>query len=272
MKAQKSSKRKIIKKPIKSQDKYIKKTKSYAALDLDDDDFKRPDKYSKIKNELDNHNTKTFNDSTQTFIRPDKVNHFNDSNDIPKQTNSIIPHLLGLIGISFIIVPLSILYFYEKNQQNITPNNYQDGDVIDYSDFANVFNEPEISLPYNGFIERFHTQPAIAPLQIITSNGGGNYYVKIVSYYSDQEVLTVFIREGQSIEIKVPLGNYIIKYAVGTKWFGTEHHFGPDTVYSQADDILVFQDTGFHITGYTLELYMQRNGNLDTDLINKSEF
>ena len=130
---------------------------------------------------------------------------------------------------------------------------------------------PTIEMPYSGKTQSFTNESKVAPLTIETSVGS-NYLVKIVDYYSKQEVMTVFVRGGDSRKIQVPLGVYEIKYASGEKWYGYQHLFGDDTSYSKAENSFKFENTGYQITGYTITLYRVSNGNLRTSHINKSQF
>ena len=132
-------------------------------------------------------------------------------------------------------------------------------------------NYPVVSMPYSGKTQSFTNESKVAPLTIDTS-AGSNYLVKIVDYYSKQEVMTVFVQGGDSRKIQVPLGVYEIKYASGEKWYGYQHLFGDDTSYSKAENSFKFEDTGYQITGYTITLYRVSNGNLRTSHINKSQF
>ena len=113
----------------------------------------------------------------------------------------------------------------------------------------------------------------VAPLSIKTSpNGGYHYFVKIVNIVNHQELGSYFIRSGGMLEIKVPLGTYEIKYATGKQWYGTSYLFGPETTYSKADSLFTFRFDGYQYSGYTLELIMQRNGNLRTSGIQPSQW
>ena len=129
----------------------------------------------------------------------------------------------------------------------------------------------EQPLPYNGTLYSDYGN-RIAPLKIITSEGSPNYYVKVVSTQYWNEVLNVFIRSGQSVEVEVPLGSYEIRYAAGEKWYGQHHLFGPKTQYGKADRIFEFKEVGGYVHGYTVELIWQSDGNLRTLSINPSEF
>ena len=74
------------------------------------------------------------------------------------------------------------------------------------------------------------------------------------------------------MNIDVPLGNYIVKYAAGDRWYGYEHLFGPETGYSKAGEVFSFAVVGNKISGYTITLYKVRNGNLHTQTIRKEDF
>lgn len=42
--------------------------------------------------------------------------------------------------------------------------------------------------------------------------------------------------------------------------------------YSKADNLFNFESNGYETNGYTLELIMQENGNLQTENIDKGQF
>ena len=62
------------------------------------------------------------------------------------------------------------------------------------------------------------------------------------------------------------------KYATGKTWYGTEHLFGPETIYSEADKTFIFARKENGYSGYTIELILQQFGNLRTQKIQKSEW
>jgi hypothetical protein len=96
--------------------------------------------------------------------------------------------------------------------------------------------------------------------------------VKIVDWATDVPAMTVFVRSGQSVSTKVPLGSYKIKYAAGIQWYGETHLFGPDTSYSMADKRFDFQEIGNQVSGFTVELFLQPHGNLRTKQIKPKDF
>jgi hypothetical protein len=107
------------------------------------------------------------------------------------------------------------------------------------------------------------------PLVIQTRFGSGNYYVKLVEKSTGIARMTIFIREGATTNtLAVPAGNYEMRYATGRTWYGEEALFGDDTIYNKAD-------SDFNIgygSGYTVELYLQQSGNLETRRLSKENF
>jgi hypothetical protein len=55
--------------------------------------------------------------------------------------------------------------------------------------------------------------------------------------------MTVFVRGGETVETRAPLGKFIVKYASGDTWYGYDHLFGPDTTYTKADETFIFSRT-----------------------------
>lgn len=134
------------------------------------------------------------------------------------------------------------------------------------------FAEPLQPLPVNGSKSTYSNRDAIAPLTISTRQGLGHYFVKIVDWTTDAPVMTIFVRSGQSVSTKVPLGSYKVKYATGSQWYGKTHLFGPETSYSMADSRFDFEETGNQVSGFTVELFLQPNGNLRTKRIRPKDF
>jgi hypothetical protein len=133
------------------------------------------------------------------------------------------------------------------------------------------FNQPEKPLPSNGDVSAFTNAERIAPLSIKTSSGD-NYYYVLLKTASGSKVMSVFIHPGRTVDIDVPLGDYYLYYAAGEKWYGTTYLFGPDTIYSKADEVFDFYETSQGINGYSVELILQAGGNLSTSQADSSDF
>jgi hypothetical protein len=106
----------------------------------------------------------------------------------------------------------------------------------------------------------------------VTAAGSPNYYVKIVDWKTHAARLVFFVRSGETTTVRLPLGVYELRYAAGEKWYGEEYLFGPRTAYAKADEPFVFRTEGEKISGFTVELVKQINGNLSETRISASDF
>lgn len=131
-----------------------------------------------------------------------------------------------------------------------------------------------LATPATGVMQQYDYGKSVAPLEIRTRSGSGNYYVKISRMVSNRLILstTAFIRDGETLSTTMPIGDFEIRYAVGKNWYGTERHFGTSTSYAKADDVFSFRETLQGYSGFTVELYRQVNGNLETEPLTADEF
>lgn len=184
---------------------------------------------------------------------------------------------ISFIKIAFFVIILiggasSLFEYYSKKNSRSYDNNRPSTEKTVTRQPTPAFSQSSQTLPQTGdntasFIN------GVAPLRIKTSsNGGYHYFVKIVNTASHQELGSYFIRSGEMLEIKVPVGTYEIKYASGKQWYGTGYLFGPKTAYSKADSIFSFNFDGYQYSGYTIELIMQQNGNLRTSGIQPNQW
>jgi hypothetical protein len=59
------------------------------------------------------------------------------------------------------------------------------------------------------------------------------------------------------LELRIPLGVYALKYAVGSTWYGTQWLFGSETVYGRIEKDVAFTVEDNEISGYSIELYIK---------------
>ena len=137
---------------------------------------------------------------------------------------------------------------------------------------APAFTEPEVPLPPNGWNQNLSGRRGLAPFEVRTRAGGGHYFVKVADWATGVPVATMVVHEGSSAEILLPLGSYEVKYAAGTTWYGPDYLFGPETAFGRADSRFDFVEEGNQYSGYTVELYLQRDGNLRTSTIRADQF
>jgi hypothetical protein len=135
-----------------------------------------------------------------------------------------------------------------------------------------AFTEPAQPLPATGVFSMSFSGDGVAPLEIVTQSIEGNYYIKVVDWNTKQETATLFVRASERAKMFLPLGSYELRYAVGQTWYGPKHRFGPDTSYHRADARFDLVRTSQGYSGYTVELYLQLHGNLETEQIRPDEF
>lgn len=129
----------------------------------------------------------------------------------------------------------------------------------------------ECALPDNGATWVYGNQLKVAPFEI-SAPFGASCIAKLVDANTSRPVLSVFVRAGSTVTIDVPLGNYVLKYAMGDKWYGETHLFGPSTSYGKANTTLSFGVEANRYTGHSVRLQKSAGGNLRTSSLSPDEF
>ena len=129
-----------------------------------------------------------------------------------------------------------------------------------------------VPLPENGATQWFVPAKPEAPLEIVTSGAAAHYFVKLVTAKGGKPVLSVFVRAGEKVDIKVPLGSYRIKYAAGNDWQGEKALFGEATQYFEAEKRFDFVRKGGKTRGFMVELIWKPEGNLSAKPIGKTDW
>ena len=93
-----------------------------------------------------------------------------------------------------------------------------------------------------------------------------NTYVKLKDEQGN-DVISFYVRAGETADVRVPTGKYYLYFAHGYKWYGPDRAFGFDTVYEKDDEILDFYN---YTWTYTMDA--GEDGNTETTIISKSEF
>lgn len=102
-------------------------------------------------------------------------------------------------------------------------------------------------------------------------------YVKILRYNPEtgrnkkNPIMTLYIREGESLTVDMPSGDFTLRYATGPQWYGQEDLFGTgeQALYAEADKRLEYASRG---AGYEVTLQVVRNGNLPTTKLTREKF
>lgn len=109
----------------------------------------------------------------------------------------------------------------------------------------------------------------LAPLEIIAPDSN-DYVIKLKK--AKYSYIEIYVRGGESVTVDVPLGTYNLYYACGSTWYGEDDLFGEDTDYYKMDSTFSFYEDDGYYMGYTLELYLQPNGNLSKKRVNPEDF
>jgi len=180
--------------------------------------------------------------------------------DIGKAT-WMIPVLLLVL-----VIALHHDYFVSRIPKNNAKINHEIGQFA-----RGTSRYTQVKLPQNGVIKLYSNKSRLAPLKIIAS-GNSHFYLKLVDNATGKAVMAIFTSSSSRVDVDVPLGNYIIKYACGDSWYGEERLFGDETTYYVADEVFKFYQTDEGVSGYTITLYQVPDGNLQTKEIEASDF
>jgi len=185
-----------------------------------------------------------------------------------KSTNYIKKgYLYILLMVLILLVILSRIL--DKTAQN--PQNISYSVAEKASTSFSVTQKAPLPLPKSGEIRLLAHLERIAPLTIYTPKGA-NFLIKLYDARSKREIMSVFVRQNDMLQTKVPIGEYIVKYVSGNEWYGYSEYFGTGSRFYETDNIFSFQNLGYQITGHKLYLQNVVNGNLEKRKISKQQF
>lgn len=115
-----------------------------------------------------------------------------------------------------------------------------------------TFQAPGFNLPPSGVFRAADANPSVANSSFLiepsanqasTSQGpanialklvnpaGSHKWLKLLRASDESEIVGLFIRSGDTVEVTVPVGAYRVKAATGQTWQGENARFGPKTQY-----------------------------------------
>lgn len=124
----------------------------------------------------------------------------------------------------------------------------------------------EVPSPPTGLYRRLTADLDVSRLTI--DGVSSNAFVVLANPGSGRVVRQFYIRAGETLEARAPLGLYALKLARGDAWCGPDRYFGSRTSFAQADDLFDFKEDGH----WTVTLIPQRFGNLATTTISRAQF
>lgn len=125
--------------------------------------------------------------------------------------------------------------------------------------------------PRTGVIFVGEGMARVAPLRV-TGTEGADYYLKLVDEGTGQEVMSLYVRGGDTLQTRAPTGRYRLRYASGSQWLGTAALFGPDTRFAAANQVFNFGPDGEPVTAYDLTLGGQVSGTSAGSPIRREDF
>lgn len=128
-----------------------------------------------------------------------------------------------------------------------------------------------VVMPPTGRIRSFVNGDLLAPFKV-SGAPGVNYYIKLVDNDTNQTAVTLFLRTGETLQTKVPLGTYRMRTAEGQIWYDQETLFGPNTRFTVTTEPMEFYRSGFQVMGHVLSLQSHQDGNLQIEEISSEEF
>jgi hypothetical protein len=140
---------------------------------------------------------------------------------------------------------------------------------------AEELRKLEKPLPTNGLfrVANFiRYDPDRSPPLKLTGSSDSHTLMKLIRVVDDLEVISIFVRAGQTVEVGIPVGTYKAKIATGQTWYGDQVRFGPKTGYAVLDTVQEFTIEGNQLLGREIRLTLARDGNLTQSSLSASEF
>lgn len=152
---------------------------------------------------------------------------------------------------ALLIVILFVLYVFLGGLNGVGPLDKH----LDKHDDHVQFNEPVQELPESGLLTAPYNDEILARFLVHAGETQKHFLLKLINVedYSLEPML-IFIRQGESKEVAVPLGVYRLKYCTGNVWYGDEHLFGPSTNYYEKPELLEFYAEDSYVHGIELTM------------------
>lgn len=164
---------------------------------------------------------------------------------------------------------------YEETERllNFCRERYAGADLSDVNKTVTALKKA-ITEPANGKVFTSKAKGGYCTLKI--KAGDSPVFVKVVSEKDPSSFVSIYVRANKSATVHIKNGDYTLKYATGSKWYGTKDLFGSETRYYSADTTLEMTTSrsGNYISyqTYTITLYTVAGGNLSTTSISEDDF
>jgi tetratricopeptide (TPR) repeat protein len=149
---------------------------------------------------------------------------------------------------------------------------YQDFEALgSYKDSADRMQQCTTAFPATG--ELYHSDGYRSSSSAIVIDGTSSTYTSYYKIYSGGDLVSaLFLNSGGSCTIEVPPGNYTIKEASGTAWFGEEIMFGDGGHY----EVLLFDgNNDYFVLEYNIKVTITLsvvNGDVGSSPTDRADF
>lgn len=176
-----------------------------------------------------------------------------------------------VIVVVVLLALLSLIYW--KKYGTIPVPSVLPGDTVETLgniSIPEVFNQTkEVPFPTNSMYWVGPEEECVAPFTLITPNEGNSYYIKLKDITEAKKDIVIYVGANATFETKVPLGEYWMYYACGSKWYGMSDLFGINTISYKIEHPISFIDDNFY-RGHIVK-FSAPDGNLTQERVNKDE-
>lgn len=160
-----------------------------------------------------------------------------------KQKTSSLRKLIFIISIILLVIGAITIHIANSSDNESTPiAEPRSGTILTGSE---VFNESEIT---------------------IHAASGNSCVVKLKNSF-DVDLLSFYVRAGDTVTVGVPCKYMYVYFASGDNWYGKNLLFGENTTYQKVKDL-----KDFTVNTWEYTLYPIRNGNLSLTTLDPDEF
>ncbi len=103
-----------------------------------------------------------------------------------------------------------------------------------------------------------------------------HYLIKVVDWETGKVVQTLFVRSGEKAEVKLPIGQYKLRFAAGETWYGDQKVFGRSTRYGEFTEKSDLRPMKFDISQpggfWEMGFYSCLTGNMQNKTIRPEDF
>jgi hypothetical protein len=96
-------------------------------------------------------------------------------------------------------------------------------------------------------------EEGICSFKVISNDAPNTVFILLDNVTKDKKAL-LYVKKGDELEIKVPIGTYSYQMIQGEDWLGDKEHFGLRTAYLEGDKSFTFEQTEKGTTGHVVKL------------------